>query len=126
MKLKASLIALALLAGCADMTKPDLTSIPSPNTPRTAWTEANARYSLVQSDAADFAVRCDKDHRMFLSACRMVVDELNELDRLAEAIQDDGYHALGRDDSSKLQQSITDLDDVTEEMQRLIPQETQP
>lgn len=124
MTLKASSIAAALLllTACAELQVPGVH--PAVTTPTTAWTEANARYSLTQHSAVEYARRCDREYAMFLTRCREIVDELNEYDRLAEAVQDDGYGALDRQDTTRVNQSIRDLNSITDEMNRLLDEET--
>ena len=123
MTLKASGIAAALLllTACAELNAPGVG--PTVTTPTTAWTEANARYSLTQHRAVEYARRCDRDHALFLSRCRMVVDELNDIDGLAETVQDDGYSALDRKDTVRLHEKTGDLNAVTDEMNRVLDEE---
>jgi hypothetical protein len=116
------LVVLVLLSGCAGMPGIDLSS-PVQQTPATSWTDANARYSESQHRAVLYARTCTGNHAMFLTRCETVVNELNELDMLAEEIQEDGYAALGRNDTPRLREAIRDLDDVAKVIDETIEAE---
>lgn len=123
MTLKAPLIALFLLTACADFPSADFQRAMAPSL-STEWTEANVRYNKTQRRAVEYAQRCDRDHDLFLSACRSVVDDLHDYDQLALDVQNEGYAAVGRQDAKGVASAIRDLDGVASEMNQLLPEET--
>ncbi len=120
---KTALLALFILTGCANFPDADLQRVTAPSL-GTTWTEANVRYNKTQRQAVEYAQRCDKDHSLFLSDCRDVVDDLYDYDQLALQIQQEGYTAVGRQDSDRLSELVRDLDEVAYQMKKLMPQET--
>ena len=114
------LAVLLLLTGCAVL-EPSSQATPPP---ATLWTEANARYSNEQHEAAQFALRCDRDPALFLSGCHTIVRDLNRIDQEAETVQEKGYGALGRQDMATLHQAIADLDELGEQMETLLEKES--
>jgi hypothetical protein len=114
-----SLVTAALvlaLSGCANL-PPDFPHSTGVSTqPETLWGRAVARYSERQHAALEYAIKCDAKLSPVIQPCDVVVDELAEIDRLAAAVQNDGEQALLRQDLPRLNQAITDLDAVGDEM----------
>lgn len=104
------------LAGCVNL-PPDFPHSTGVSTqPETLWGRSVARYSERQHAALEYAVKCDAKLSSVVQPCDVVVDELAEIDDLGAAVQKDGEQALLRQDLSRLNQAIRDLDAIGDEL----------
>jgi hypothetical protein len=113
---KHCLVLLVGLSACADLPKDFPNSTGSSTPPETLWGRAVARYSERQHAALDYAIQCDADLVAQIKPCDVVVDELADLDDLGAAVQRDGEQALLRQDLTRLNEVIRDLDAVGDEL----------